>query len=147
VPGKRLTTDTSLRNLLARAETIVVVGLSPKPHRPSHRVSTYLQNAGYRVIPVHPAGGTILGERVFGSLTEAVAEVGKIDLVDVFRRNDALPALVAEVIATRPRALWLQLGVTHPEAEAAALEAGVDLVVDRCTLVEHRRLLLNGNLL
>ena len=143
MPGHRLTTDTSLRELLARTETIVVVGLSPKPHRPSHQVSAYLQGAGYRVIPVHPAGGTILGERVFGSLTEAVAEVGDIDLVDVFRRNDALPALVVEAIAIRPQALWLQLGVTHPGSEAAALEAGLDLVVDRCTLVEHRRLLLS----
>lgn len=139
--GNRLITDDSLRALLARIETIGVVGLSPKPHRPSHQVSAYLQRVGYRVVPVHPAGGVILGERVFPSLTEARRNVGKIDLVDVFRRNDALPELVEEVIVIRPQALWLQLGVTHPEAEAAALRAGIDVVVDLCTLVEHRRLL------
>ena len=139
--GHRLTTDASPRELLSRTKTIAVVGLSPKPQRPSHQVSAYLQKAGYRVIPVHPAARTILGERAFASLAEAEAEVGDIDLVDVFRRNDALPELVGEVIALRPQALWLQLGVTHPEAEAAVLEAGVDLVADRCTLVEHRRLL------
>ena len=138
--GQRLTTDNAIRDLLERARTIAVVGLSPRPHRPSHGVAAYLQASGYRIVPVHPEGGTILGEPVFGSLHDAVSKVGAVDIVDVFRRSDALPDLVPQVIVVRPQALWLQLGVRDPGAESEALTAGLDLVADRCMLVEHQRL-------
>jgi len=138
--GHRLTSDPEIRDLLESARTVVVIGLSPRTHRPSHGVARYLQNAGYRIVPVHPAGGTILGEKVFGTLSEAVEETGPVDVVDVFRRPEVLPELLPRIVEVRPRAAWLQLGVVHPEAEEAALAGGLDLVVDRCMLVEHRRL-------
>ncbi len=139
--GRRLTTDAELRDLLSRVRTVAVVGLSPKPFRDSHRIAAYLQRAGYRVVPVHPGGGTILGETAFPSL-EAVPADRKVDLIDVFRRPEALPGLVAEAAACRAGTpLWLQLGVVNAAAEAAALAAGSDVVADRCILVEHRRLI------
>lgn len=141
MPGRRLTTDDDLRDLLATVRVVAVVGLSPKPSRPSHQVAAYLQEVGYRIVPVHPAGGKILGEPVYPNVSAAADAVGGLDLVDVFRRPEALPDLVPQVVAVSPRALWLQLGVVHAEAEALALAGGLDLVSDRCTLVEHRRLL------
>ena len=139
--GRRLTSDPEIHDLLHATRTVAVVGLSPRSHRPSHRVARYLQSVGYRIVPVHPAGGTILGEKVFGTLSEAVDEVGPVDVVDVFRRPEALPELLPQVIAVRPRAAWLQLGVVHHEAEETALAGGLDLVVNFCMLVEHQRLL------
>jgi predicted CoA-binding protein len=139
--GRLLTTDDEIRTTLREARRIAVVGLSPRPTRPSHQVARYLKSVGYHIVPVHPVGGRILGETVYGSLTEANTAVGPFDLVDVFRRPDALPELVIEAGSLRIPVLWFQLGVTHPRAEAAARDLGIDLVVDRCTLVEHRRLL------
>ena len=133
-------TDDEIREVLETARTVAVVGLSPRPHRDSHRVAAYLQAAGYRIVPIHPAGGTILGETVRTGLAGLPAEE-RVDSVDVFRRPEALPDLVAELPPGEGRTLWLQLGVTHPEAEEAALEAGWNLVVNRCALVEHRRLI------
>jgi predicted CoA-binding protein len=137
--GKRLGTDQELGNLLDAMRTVAVVGLSPRPDRPSHQVASYLQAQGYRVRPVHPGEPAILGEPAVGSLAQ-IEDPGSVDVVNVFRRPDALPALVDEAKALGIGTLWFQLGVTHPEAEAAALDAGIDLVVDRCLLVEHRRL-------
>jgi predicted CoA-binding protein len=135
-----LASDEDLAALLRKARTVAVVGLSPHPDRDSHRVSEYLQRAGYRILPIHPAGLTILGEPSYPSLAAIPRDV-PVDLVDVFRRPDALPAVVEDAIRLGPPALWFQFGVIHPEAEAAALAAGMDLVVDRCIMVEHRRLL------
>ena len=137
--GRRLESDEDLQELLRTVRTLAVAGLSPHPHRDSHRVAAYLQAAGYRIIPVHPAGGEILGETVHPGL-DAIPRDEEVDLVNVFRRPDALPSLVSPVVEIGPRAVWLQLGVTHPEAEEALLDAGMDLVVNRCMLVEHRRL-------
>lgn len=139
--GRRLTSDPEIHDLLHATRTVAVIGLSPRTHRPSYGVARYLQSVGYRIVPVHPAGGTILGEKVFGTLSEAVDEVGLVDVVDVFRRPEALPELLPQVVAVRPRAAWLQFGVVHREAEEAALVSGLNLVVDLCMLVEHRRLL------
>jgi len=138
--GQRLTSDSALREILARTRRIAVIGLSPRSHRDSHRVSRYMQSAGYRIVPVHPEGGTILGEPVCASLAE-IADPDTIDLVNVFRRPDALPGLVKELAPLHPPVVWLQLGVVHAEAEERALELGMNLVVDRCLLVEHRRLM------
>jgi len=138
--GQRLASDDELRGVLARTRRIAVIGLSPRPHRDSHRVARYLQSVGYRIVPVHPEGGVTLGEPVFGSVGE-IPEPETIDLVDVFRRPDALPGLMEELAFLHPPAVWLQFGVVHEGAEARALELGMNLVVDRCILIEHRRLM------
>jgi len=138
--GRRLETDDDLREALIAAKTVAVVGLSPHPHRDSHRVAAYLQATGYRIVPIHPSGGTILGEPARARVAD-VASTERVDLVDVFRRPDALPELVSDLPEGSGRTLWLQLGVSHSQAEDSALAAGWNLVVDRCALVEHRRLL------
>jgi predicted CoA-binding protein len=138
--GRRIDSDAEVREILRVVRTVAVVGLSPKPHRDSHRVAAYLQASGYRIIPVHPVGSRILGETVYPSL-DAIPPTDEVDLIDVFRRPDALPALVSGLPDGRSRTLWLQFGVGHPVAEEAALAAGWNLVANRCLLVEHRRLL------
>jgi len=137
--GRRLTDDADIAGLLERARTVAIVGLSSNPVRDSHGIGRYLQSVGLRVLPVHPAGGEILGERAYPSL-EALVAVERPDIVDVFRRPEALPALVEEAVRLKAGPLWFQLGVTHPEAEARALAGGLDLVVNRCIYIEHRRL-------
>jgi len=131
-----------LRGFLDGVRTIAVVGLSPKQQRDSHRVAAYLQNSDYRILPVYPCGGCeILGEKAYDSLADLVAAGERPDLVDVFRRPDAVPEIVDTVIAGGIPRLWLQLGVANAQAEARAVEAGVAVVSDRCLMVEHRRLL------
>ena len=140
--GRLLDTPPEIDAVLARMRTVAVVGLSPSSRRPSHLVTREVQRAGVRILPVNPCGGTILGETVYSRL-EAVPDRNRVDVIDVFRRPGALPGLVEEVLLVYPAAekpvLWFQLGVTHPRAEARALAAGFDLVVDRCLIVEHRR--------
>ncbi|MFN2572745.1 MAG: CoA-binding protein [Gemmatimonadales bacterium] len=131
--------EDELRALLQQARTIAVVGLSPKPIRPSHSVSRYLQQAGYRVIPVNPGHDEILGERSYPTLTDA-AHDHAIDIVDVFRRSEHVGAIVDEAIATRPQLIWLQLGVEDQAAAQRADAAGIPIVMDRCLAIEHRHL-------
>jgi uncharacterized protein len=121
--------------LLARAKTIAVVGLSSDPMRPSFGVSQYMQRKGYRIIPVNPNASSVLGEKAYGNLAD-IPET--IDVVDVFRRSEFVPALVAEVIRLKIPALWLQEGVVHQAAAQKARDAGVMVVMDRCILKEHR---------
>lgn len=133
-----------LAALLRDARTIAVVGLSPKPERPSHEVAAYLQAQGYRIIPVNPghAGDTILGEHCHATLTlaaEAVsAQTGGIDIVDCFRRPEHIDAIVDEAIAVGARCVWMQLGVVNEAAAQKAAEAGLDVVMDKCIKIEHR---------
>jgi uncharacterized protein len=127
-----------IRGLLLGARTVAVVGLSDDPSRPSYGVAAYLQRAGYRIIPVNPLlRGPVLGEQPHPSLA-AVPE--PIDIVDVFRRPEYLPALVDEAIAMGARAIWMQLGVAHEGAAAKAEAAGLQVVMDRCMAVDHRML-------
>ena len=130
-----------LRVLLKRARTIAVVGLSPKPIRPSHSVARYLQRAGYRIVPVNPGHETILGERSYPTLGAAARDL-TIDVVDVFRRSELAGAVVDEALTLRPlpRLIWLQQGVADPAAEARAAAAGIPFVMDRCLAVDHRHL-------
>jgi predicted CoA-binding protein len=128
----------ALRRLLAEAKTIAVVGLSPRPERASHEVAHYLQQHGYRIIPVNPACSKVLGERSYPSLRE-VGE--RIDIVDVFRRPSEVLAVAEDAIAIGAHCLWLQLGVIAPDAAARAEAAGLSVVMDHCTKIEHRRLL------
>ena len=122
--------------LLKKAKTIAVVGLTDDPSKPSYGVSQYMQSNGYRIVPIHPKLSKVLGERAYPSLSEA-AKAAKIDLVDVFRRPDAVPAIVDEVLALGIPALWLQETVVHEEAARKAREAGVLVVMDKCILKEH----------
>lgn len=128
-------------SILRDCRTIAVVGLSPKTHRDSHHVAEYLQEQGYRIVPINPQATEILGERCWPSLTEAAQHL-PIDLVDVFRNSADVPPIAAEAIAIGAKALWLQLGVRHDEAAAVARAAGLQVVQERCTLVEHGRLIL-----
>ena len=132
-------TGEALRALLQEARTIAVVGCSPKPERPSHSVARYLQRAGYRVVPVNPGHGEILGERCHPTLA-AAARDGAIDIVDVFRRSEAAGGIVHEAIAIRPRLIWLQIGVVDAVACGRAEAAGIPCVMDRCLAVEHQLL-------
>ena len=142
--------DTELIALLRRSHTIAVVGLSPQAERPSHRVAQYLLLQGYRVLPVNPmaAGQLILGQPCHASLEQAAAALAaeglRLDIVDVFRQSAEVPPLADAAIALRAAALWLQLGVVHPEAEARAAAAGLQVVSDRCLKIEHQRLLAPG---
>jgi len=128
-----------LRALLRRARTIAVVGLSPKPARPSHSVARHLQSVGYRIVPVNPGHAEILGERSYPTLSAAVRDHA-IDIVDVFRNSAAAGAVVDEAITLHPLLIWLQQGVVDVEAQARAEAARVPFVMDRCLAVEHRLL-------
>ena len=131
--------EDDIRHILDHTKTIAVLGLSDDPTRASHGVAAYLQRAGYRIIPVNPTLNEILGEACYPTLTEA-ARHAQIDLVDVFRRSDAVPAIVEEAIALGLPALWLQEGVVHEAAAEKGRRAGLRVVMDRCMLKEHRRL-------
>ena len=125
--------------LLGRARTIAVVGLSPKPHRTSYAVSQYMKARGYRIVPVNPNAREVFGETAYPTLTEA-ARHEKIDLVNVFRNSVDVPPVMDEAIAIGAPAVWLQLGIRHDGAAAKAQAAGLEVVQDRCIMVEHRRL-------
>lgn len=136
--------DIALIRMLRETRTIALIGASAKPGRDSHQVMRYMQASGFRVIPINPtmSGSELLGETVHASLADVPDTV---DMVDVFRRRDAVPGIVDEVIAAKDdkniRFLWLQIGVTHPQAEATARAAGLDVVADRCLKIEYGRLL------
>ena len=124
--------------LLKSARTIAVVGLSSNPVRPSNGVASYLQNAGYRIIPVNPNEAVVLGEKSYGRL-EDVPE--RIDIVDVFRRSEHVPQIVESAIRIGAKAVWMQEGVMDPAAAERARQAGLEVVMDRCILKEHRKTL------
>jgi uncharacterized protein len=130
--------DEDIRRLLEQTRRIAVVGLSPKPHRDSHRVALYLQERGYLVVPVYPREETILGAPVYRRVQDIP---GGVDLVDVFRRSEELPQVVDDAIAARAPAIWFQLDCIHEEAAARAAGDGMTVVMDRCIMVEHARLL------
>ncbi len=133
-----LTTDEEIRKVLEECRTIAVVGLSDNPRRDSYDVAKYLQQKGYTVIPVNPNVASVLGRKAFPSLEE----IGEpVDLVDVFRRPEHLPAIVTSSLAIGAKVLWTQLGVVHTGAAATASAGGLSVVMDRCIMVEHTRLL------
>ena len=130
-----------IQHILHHHRTVAVVGLSPKATRDSYEVAEYMQQQGWRIIPVNPAAGVdkILGEKVYASLGKA-AQHEHIDLVDVFRKSEDVPPVAAEAIAIGAKGLWLQLDIEHAESAAAARLAGLRVVQNKCLLVEHRRL-------
>jgi predicted CoA-binding protein len=130
----------ALRAMLVSAgepRTIAVVGLSDNPDKPSHYVSAYMQAHGYRILPVNPAVEHVLGEKSYASLSDLPV---KPDVVNVFRLPNAIPAIVDEMLALGLDKLWVQAGIVNLEAAAKAEAGGIAVVMDRCIMVEHRRL-------
>jgi len=124
-----------ITDLLKQAKTIAVVGLSDNPLRASHGVSVYMQNEGYRIIPVNPQIKSCLGEKAYASLLE-VPE--KIDIVDIFRRSEFVEEVVDQAIQLKVPAIWMQEEVIHEKAAEKARRAGIFVIMDRCILKEHR---------
>lgn len=138
----------TIAQILQDSKTIAVVGLSAKPERPSFGVAEYLQGQGYRILPVNPAyaGQEILGERVHATLQEAADALApsgqRIDIVDCFRKSQDIPPIARDAIAVRAGCLWMQLEIEHQAAADMARAAGLDVVMNHCLKIEHRR--LNG---
>ncbi len=124
--------------LLRNAKTIAVVGLSNRHSRPSYGVSEYMQSVGYRIIPVNPIETEVLGEKAYATLDEVPDPV---DIVDIFRRSEFVPEIVDAAIRIGAKCIWMQEGVVHEEAAAKARAAGLEVVMDRCILKEHRKML------
>ena len=131
-----MTVPLDLAKLLRETKTIAVVGLSSDSSRPSHRVASYLQEQGYRIVPVNPNCREVLGEKAFPSLLQIPKET-RIDLVNVFRRPDAVVPIVEEAIQIGARGVWMQEGVIHSVAAQMAERAGLWVVMDRCLMIEH----------
>lgn len=127
--------DTELE-ILRSCRTLAVVGLSSDPHRASHGVSRFLQRAGYRIIPVNPKETEVLGEKAWPSLSDVPEP---IDCVVIFRRPQFVPEIVEQAIRLGARAVWMQQGISHPEAAARARQAGLLVVEDRCMMIELLR--------
>jgi len=127
-----------IRKILRESKTIAVVGLSPKPHRPSHEVARYLMEAGYTVIPVNPGQDAILGLTCYPNLRAIPTQV---DMVDIFRRSEAVMNIIDDAVAVGARFIWMQEGIVNQEAAAKAEAAGLIVVMDRCTKIDHMNLL------
>jgi predicted CoA-binding protein len=125
----------AIAELLKTAKTIAVVGLSSDPMRTSFGVSQYIQRQGYRIVPVNPNEKEVLGERAYATLSEVP---GTIEIVNVFRRPEFVPEVVDEAIRLKLPAIWMQEGVIHREAAEKARAAGMQVIMDRCILKEHR---------
>jgi predicted CoA-binding protein len=126
--------DEEIRAILANNRVIAVVGLSPKPDRDSHRVARYMQEQGYRIVPVHPKAEEILGEKCFPSLRDIPFPV---DIVDIFRKIEAIPPIVEDAIAINAKVVWMQLGLAENRSARQAKEAGLQVVMNKCLKIEH----------
>jgi len=133
-------TSAGVRLILTTAGTVAVVGLSDKPDRESYRVAAYLQQQGFKIIPINPNVAEVLGEKACASLL-AVRE--PVDIVDIFRKPEFVPGLVAEAIVIRARAVWMQKGIVHNAAAEKARQAGLKVVLNKCIMVEHQGLQLS----
>jgi hypothetical protein len=129
--------DDALRTLLQTVKTIAVVGLSPQPARPSYRVAQAMQHYGYRIVPVRPLVDEVLGEKAYASLADIPFPV---DLVDVFRAAEHVPAIVAQCLALHLPGIWIQEGIVHEAAAREAQAGGMTVVMDRCILKDYVRL-------
>lgn len=133
--------DEAIAALLRSSPRIAVIGASNASHRPSHSVFRDLRGAGYDAVPVNPAETEVDGVPCYPTLAAAVEATGPVDIVDVFRRPEACPEHAREAVAVGARCLWLQLGIVSPEAGRIAAAAGLAVVMDRCTIIEHARLI------
>jgi hypothetical protein len=127
-----------LKTILQQAKVVAVVGLSAKPERDSHRVAKYLQEQGYRIVPVNPAEKEVLGEACYPELTAVPVAV---DVVDVFRQSEHVPGIADQALLIGAKVLWLQKGVRHDQAAARAREAGLAVVQDQCMMQDHKLLM------
>lgn len=132
-----ITQDPDLKRLFETVRTIAVVGCSPRPERPGHYVAKYLQDLGYRIIPVNPGQSEILGEKCYPSLRDIPEPV---DMVDCFRRAEDIPPVVEDAIAIGAKFVWMQLGIVNEEAARRAMDAGIEVVMDRCPKIDYPRL-------
>jgi uncharacterized protein len=131
----------SIRRILNSCKTIAIVGLSADWHRPSFFAAKYMQEHGFKIIPINPKYEEILGERCYPSLRAVPSEIAKtIDMVDCFRKTEDIEPIAADAIAIGAKCLWQQLGVNNPLASDLARRSGLDVVVDRCVKIEHGRL-------
>ena len=128
------------RDMLAKSKTIAVIGLSDDPGKPSHYVSAYMQQHGYQIYPVNPSVSEVLGEKSYVTLTDLVAAGHKPDIVNVFRLPKFIPAIVDEMLQLGLKNIWVQQGIVNLEAATRAEAGGIHVVMDRCIMVEHRRL-------
>ena len=126
-----------LKTILEGTQTIAVVGLSPSPERESYDVAAYLKAAGYQIIPVNPNADEILGEKAYAGLREIPHEV---DVVQIFRKSEAVPSIVEDAIAIDAKVVWMQLGIVHEAAADRAREAGLQVVMNTCMRATHRLL-------
>lgn len=124
----------TIKEILEQYKTIAVVGLSNHPWRASYSVSQYMKNAGYRIIPVNPLENEVLGEKAYATLDDVPEP---FEIVDIFRRSEYVPDIVEAAIRRKARVIWMQQGVVHPQAAARAMDAGLDVVMDRCILQDH----------
>ncbi|MDO8530619.1 MAG: CoA-binding protein [Dehalococcoidia bacterium] len=131
----------TIEEILKSSKTVAVVGLSPRPDRPSYEVARYLQEHGYRIIPVNPQATEVLGEKSYPSLADVPVPV---DVVDIFRRSEDVPPIVDEAVMVKARVVWMQEGIVNQQAAATARRAGLDVVMDRCMQKEHKRLAAPG---
>lgn len=127
----------TLGGILRAARTIAVVGMSPRPTRPSHFVAEYLQRAGYRIVPVRPGVDSILGETAYPDLRSAAIAAGPLDVVDIFRRSEMIAELADALLEVRPRLVWMQVGVRDDVTAARLESAGIPVVMDRCLMEDH----------
>jgi uncharacterized protein len=130
--------EEEIKDILSNCRTVAVVGISPKPDRPSYVVASYLQSRGYRIVPVRPDGETLLEEKVYRSLLEIPEEI-EIDIVDIFRKSEDVPPVVDEAILRKAKVVWMQEGVINPQAGDKAQKAGLKVVMDRCIKKERQR--------
>ena len=139
-------TQNQINEILKKSKVIAVVGLSKEMGKDSHRVSAYMQQQGYRIIPVNPFADEVLGEKSYPSLLDIPAELAKtIEIVDIFRRAEDVPLIVEQSIKLKEaygnlKAVWMQLGIVNKQAAEAAKKAGLTVVMDRCLMVEHLNL-------
>lgn len=127
--------DTTMKKIMRETKTIAVVGLSSRPDKAGHYVPAYLQQNGYRIIPINPNLTEALGEKAYARLSDIPEPV---DLVLIFQRSANVPPFVSEAVQIGAKAIWMQLGIAHPEAAAEAAAAGLDVVQNACLMVEHR---------
>jgi len=136
--GKILTNLLEICELLKNYKTIAVVGVSPKENRDSYRVAKYLKETGYTMIPVRPAQESILGEKAYPTLRVLAENKISVDVINFFRRSDQIPAHVEEAITTGAKVAWMQVGIENMEAAQSLMEAGLDIIMNRCIMIDHQ---------
>ena len=136
-PGKIITEDSDIKDILENAKTIAILGLSLKPDRASNEVARYLKDHGYRIIPVRPGQKEILGQRTYATLDDIKENV---DIVDVFRNPEQILPHAHEAIRMQPKVFWMQLGIENQEVASFLVKAGIDVVMNKCIKIEHGRL-------